>query len=126
MTRKIIIAVAPTGGWGKNSKNPVLPDVIANDVIQCAAEGAAVVHMHARDEQGLLSTDLSVFSTAVEHIKNSCDIILEASTGGLSNFTASERVLPAGNPHAEMGSLNLGSLNFGDDVYQNSLPDVRF
>lgn len=105
MTKKIIIAAAPAGGWGTSHKNPVHPDVIANDVIQCATEGAAVVHMHARDERGSLSPDRSVFSTAVEHIKNSCDVVLEASTGGLSNFSASERVLPAVNRHAEMGSL---------------------
>ena len=126
MTRKIIIAVAPTGGWGNSSNNPVHPDVIAEDIIRCAAEGAGVVHMHARDEQGRLTTDLSAYSRAVDIIKESCDIILEASTGGLSTLSASERVLPAGHRHAEMGSLNIGSLNFGDDVYQNSLPDVRF
>jgi len=125
MKAKVIIAVAPTGGWGPGRKNPIKADAIARDVIQCAAAGAGVVHLHARDEQGALTTDLAAFAAAVEQIKGECDIILEASTGGLSNLSAEQRVLPAGNPHAEMGSLNLGSLNFGDDVYQNRLPDVR-
>ena len=125
MTRKIILAVAPTGGWGSGDNNPITPEAIAGEVIACAQAGAAVVHLHARNERGELTTDLTSFSKTVEIIKASCDIILEASTGGLSSLTAAERVLPASNPHAELGSLNIGSLNFGDAVYQNSLPDVR-
>ncbi len=126
MPRKIILAVAPTGGWGPGKNNPVTPEAIAADVIACAQAGAAIVHMHARDEKGDLTTDLAAFTRAVTAIKDSCDIILEASTGGLSHLTAAERVLPASSSLAEMGSLNIGSLNFGDAVYRNSLPDVRF
>jgi 3-keto-5-aminohexanoate cleavage enzyme len=126
MDRKIILAVAPTGGWGRGNNNPITPDAIARDVIACAEAGAAVVHMHARNENGELTTDLAPFSRTVAAIKASCDIILEASTGGLSNLTAAERVLPVSSDDAEMGSLNIGSLNFEDAVYHNSLPDVRF
>lgn len=126
MDKKIIIAVAPTGGWGNTENNPVQSKAIAEDVIRCANAGASVVHMHARDEHGNLTTDLTAFNKAVQIIKDSCDIILEASTGGLSSFTAAERVLPTENPYAQMGSLNIGSLNFGDHVYKNSLVDVRF
>jgi 3-keto-5-aminohexanoate cleavage enzyme len=126
MDRKIILAVAPAGGWGPGRNNPVTPEAIAGDVIACARAGAAVVHLHARDEKGALTTDLGPFAAAVDAITEACDIILEASTGGLSDLTAAERVLPASNPRAEMGSLNIGSLNFEDAVYRNSLPDVRF
>jgi len=126
MKNRIILAVAPTGGWGKRYNNPVQPASIAEDVINCVKTGASIVHLHARDEQGELTTDLSAFSKAVSTIKQSCDFILEASTGGLSDLNAEERVLPTSNTNAEMGSLNIGSLNFGNHVYQNSLPDVRF
>ena len=125
MSKRIIIAVAPTGGWGKGRGNPVSPETIARDVIACANTGAAVVHLHARDENGNLSADLACFNQAVETIKASCDIIVEASTGGLSLLTAVERALPAAHPHADLASLNMGSLNFGDQVYCNALPDVR-
>ncbi|MEO8410655.1 MAG: 3-keto-5-aminohexanoate cleavage protein, partial [Propionivibrio sp.] len=126
MKKKIIIVVAPTSGANNVLNNPVRSQDIAADVIQCAQAGAAVVHMHARDEAGRLTTDLTAFNQAVQTIKESCNIILEASTGGLSTLTAEERVLPASNPLAELGSLNIGSLNFGDAVYQNGLKDVRF
>ena len=41
MNNKVIIALAPPGGWGAGRNNPVIPEDIAEDVIACAAEGAA-------------------------------------------------------------------------------------
>jgi len=126
MNNKVIIALAPTGGWGAGRNNPVTPEDIAEDVIACAAEGAAVLHVHCRDRAGQLTDDMSFFNETLGLIKDRTEIILEASTGGLSALSAAQRVLPVTSTHAEMGSLNVGSLNFGDYVYQNSLPDVRF
>lgn len=84
--KKIIIGVAPTGGGGRGNHNPVDPDVIADDVIKSCQEGACIAHMHARDENGILTKDLTSFSYAVEKVKKSCNIILEASTGGFQNL----------------------------------------
>ncbi|MCP5515107.1 MAG: 3-keto-5-aminohexanoate cleavage protein [Spirochaetales bacterium] len=126
MDHKIIISLAPTGGWGAGDGNPVTPDAVASDVVLSVNAGAAVVHMHSRDENGNLTADLSFFNRTASLIKESCDVIIEASTGGLSDMSAEERVLPVDNPHAQMGSLNIGSLNFGDKVYRNSVSDVRY
>ena len=125
MGKKIIIAVAPIGGWGRGGGNPLSPSDIATEVAACAEAGATVVHMHARDLEGRLTADLTVFNQAVDLIKSRCNIMLEASTGGLSGLTPQERALPVGNVHVEMGSLNLGSLNFGNQVYCNALPHIR-
>ncbi len=126
MKRSVIIALAPTGGWGAGRNNPLTPEDIASEVIGCAGAGAAVVHLHSRDRAGRLTADMSFFNDTLELIKKRTDIILEASTGGLSELDATERAQPLGSRYAEMGSLNIGSLNFGDSVYRNSLPDVRF
>ncbi len=126
MKRKMIIALAPTGGWGAGRNNPVTPEDIAGQVISCIDSGASVLHMHARDHSGGLTPDQSAFAQTIELIKQQKDILLEASTGGLSDLTAAERILPAAHPAAEMGSLNIGSLNFGDQVYRNSVVDVRY
>jgi 3-keto-5-aminohexanoate cleavage enzyme len=126
MQKKIVIALAPTSGKPGLPNNPIRAEAIAADVINAVRAGASVVHLHARDEAGCLTTDLSEFNKAVQAIKDACDFILEASTGGLSDLTAEERALPAGNPHAEIASLNIGSVNFGDRVYQNGMPDVRY
>lgn len=121
---RIVLAVAPVGPWGPGDNNPLAPEDLAQDVQACAAEGATVVHLHARDETGNLTADTSVFNDSVARIKSGCDIILEASTGGLSDLSADQRARTLANPHAEAGSLNLGSLNFGEEVYRNAVPDV--
>ncbi len=125
MKQKIIISVAPIGPWGEGKDNPLTSEAVAEQVVQSAKAGASLVHLHARDEKGALTTDLTTFNKSVDIIKSRCDIILEASTGGLSSMTALERTLPASNPHAQLASLNVGSFNFGDRVYQNSVPDIR-
>ena len=80
MDPKIVIAVAPTGGWGRGQGNPLTPEDIAADVVACAEAGAAVAHLHARDLEGRLTADLTVFNQAVDLIKSNCDIVVEAST----------------------------------------------
>ncbi len=126
MENRVIIALAPTGGWGKGRNNPVSPEDIASEVTACVDEGAAVLHLHCRDRTGNLTDEMRFFDQTLDLIKERTDIILEASTGGMSGLTAAQRIVPVTSSHAEMGSLNIGSLNFGDFFYQNSLPDVRF
>ena len=125
MKRKIIIAVAPVGGWGTERNNPVLSDDLVRQVRQCADEGAAVLHLHSRDAKGQLSAGTSYFDSILDIISTEVPILIEASTGGLSQMTAEERCRPAENKKASFGSLNMGSLNFTDDVYQNPLPSIR-
>jgi len=125
MSKTIILAIAPTGAWGKGHNNPIRADQIAEEVLACAEAGASLVHIHARDRDGNLTKDQSEFLKTTDLIRRKSDIIIEASTGGLSNMTAQERALPARNPGVDTASLNLGSLNFLDDVYRNSVPDIK-
>ena len=87
MQKKIIISVAPVGAWGAGEGNPLTPQEVSEQVIASAKAGAAMVHMHCRDESGALTTDLTTFNKTADLIKASCDIILEASTGGISSMT---------------------------------------
>lgn len=125
MSRKIILAIAPTGGWGKGNNNPIGAERVAEEAVACAELGASVVHLHSRDQEGDLSKDQSEFLKTTKLIRDKSDIIIEASTGGLSDMTAEERALPAKCPQAGLASLNMGSLNFFDDVYCNSVPDIK-
>ena len=126
MNKKIILALAPTGGWGKDYNNPLEPEEIAKQVIACVEEGVSLVHLHARNSKGELTSDLSNFSQTIKLINKNCNAIIEASTGGLSNLTTQERALPLTNKKVELASLNMGSLNFLNEVYINTLPDIRY
>ncbi len=126
MNKKIILALAPTGGWGKDYNNPLEPEEIAKQVIACTKEGVSLVHLHSRNSKGELTTDLTNFSKTIEQITNKCGVIIEASTGGLSSLTPQERAFPLQNEKVELGSLNMGSLNFLDKVYINTVPYIRY
>lgn len=102
------------------------PRAIARDVIECYKYGASMVHLHVRDLNGQLTPDLSLLEETVQYIREGCDIVVEISTGGVSNLTIEERCQPCYAPFVEANSLNVGSVNLGEAVYQNPIKDVRF
>ncbi len=125
--RKIIVAVAPVGREIEPpSKNPLTPQEVAAEVIACTRAGASMVHLHVRNQQGEQTEDLTDFSATLDLIRESSDIIIQGSTGGLTSLTLEERCVALNDPRTEVASLNMGSINFGEDVYINKLPDIRY
>ena len=124
---KIIVAVAPTGKkTAPPSVNPLKPEDVARQVIDCERAGASMVHMHVRDKKGEQTEDLTDFSTTLDLIRESCDIIIQGSTGGLTDLTLEQRCVALNDPRVETASLNMGSINFDEDVYVNRMPDIRY
>ena len=83
MARKVIITVAQTGAFhGKdaNPNLPVTPDEIANSAYACYNAGAAIVHVHARDKEGISSNDPNVYNEIGSRIRAKCNIITQYST----------------------------------------------
>ncbi len=127
MREKIIVAVAPVGvDIAPPSVNPLTPEDVAAEVVACARAGAAMVHLHVRDEVGEQTGDLSAFARTLDLIRASSDIVIQGSTGGLGTLSLEERCVALDDPRVEVASLNMGSVNFGEDVYINRMPDIRF
>ncbi len=128
--RKIIVTVAPVCHVGKEippeCKNPLSPEEIAEDTVNCFREGACEVHLHTRDLEGNQTFDLDVFSDTIRLIRKETDMIIQGSTGGLSSLSLAERCVCLQVPEVEVASLNMGSVNFGETVYINTLPDIRY
>ena len=125
--RKIIVAVAPVGrDIEPPSINPLTPEEVAREVIACAEAGASMVHLHVRDREGNQTEDVTEFSKTLDLIRQSSDIIIQGSTGGLTTLTLEERCIALTDPKVEVASLNMGSVNFGDEVYINRIPDIRY
>ena len=85
-----------------------------------------MVHLHCRDLNGRLTPDLSLLEETLRYIRAESDIVVEVSTGGVSNLTIEERVQPCYSSLVECTSLNVGSVNLGDAVYENPIKDVRY
>ncbi|MFV0441469.1 MAG: 3-keto-5-aminohexanoate cleavage protein [Lachnospirales bacterium] len=120
--KKILISVAPVAATDTH----IDPVAIAKDVIACSKAGASMVHLHVRDENGQLTPDVSLLEETVRLIRAECDIVIQASTGGISDLTIEERCAPVSKDWVEATSLNVGSVNLGDNVYKNPINEVRY
>lgn len=119
--RKVIISVAPVEG-----NKPYDNDAVAEDVIRCVEEGASICHLHSRDKNGILTEDTSNMIDLFEKICAKTDVVVQASTGGVSDMNIVERCKPLDYWRVETASLNGGSTNLGDAVYVNSFDDIKY
>ncbi len=125
MEQPIMICVAPVPGEKQEERFPGSLDVPA-ETLNCAAAGAAIVHLHARDETHLQSVDATLFRQQMQQVRAASRIIIEGSTGGAPEHTLDQRCATFTVPEVELGSLNLGSINMFDGVYQNRYEDIVF
>ena len=129
LKNKTIITVATTGAWPTKENNPnvpMTPAEIAEDVYACWKAGAAVAHLHMRDEQGKGTMDKNKFRETVELLRANhpdCDIILNMTTSGdlhaddttrqiHLNATDETRQIHLKELRPEMGSYDCGSMNW--------------
>lgn len=98
MDQRLIISVALTGGGTSKEANPavpVTPQEIAADAVACCKAGAAVAHIHCRDEQGRPTMDLETFKEVVTTVRNALkeeglDMIINLTTSGASGYRGRE------------------------------------
>jgi uncharacterized protein (DUF849 family) len=128
LASKLIIKLAPTGMIPMKSDTPyvpITPREIVADTFKGYKLGVSVVHIHARDEDGVPTYRKRYFENIFEAIKRKCpDIIICATTSGRVTPQVEHRseVLDL-NP--EMASLTVGSLNFPDYASVNSLETIK-
>lgn len=115
--RKVIVSCAITGGIHTPSMSPhlpVTPREIAQSAIDASAAGATIVHLHARNPQdGRPTQDRDIYREFLPVIANSCDAIINITTGGSPVLSIEERLAPALEFQPEIASLNMGTMNFG-------------
>ncbi|MDX6596666.1 MAG: 3-keto-5-aminohexanoate cleavage enzyme [Gaiellales bacterium] len=115
----MVIVVAPTGAEVTREHNPAVPYTpaeIAADVAACREAGAAVAHLHVREDDGTPSARAGLFRQAVDGVRAACDIITMVSTGGAMGMTIDERSTGL-EARPDMSGIETGSLNFGRDLF---------
>ena len=153
-SHKVIISCAVTGSIHTPSMSPYLPitaQQIAQSALEAAEAGAAIVHLHARDEQdGRPVHTPEDFAPFLKVIKQSSNVVVNITTGASPYMPVEYRVKPAQTWQPEVASLNMGSMNFGlfpmlrrerewqhawepemleashDLVFRNSFKDIRY
>lgn len=116
-----MITVCPVGAETTREHNPSLPhtpEEIAAEAERCEQAGAALIHVHVRAPDGAPTQDAALFKQAVGLIRERTELITQVSTGGAVGMSFEQRVQSLG-AEPEMATLTCGTVNFGDDVFQN-------
>ncbi len=125
---KLIITAAICGAEVTKEQNPAVPYTVSEIVREAKSAvdaGAAIVHLHVREDDGTPTQSKERFKECIDAIYKECpNVILIPSTGGAVGMTAEERLQPT-ELMPEMATLDCGTCNFGDDVFENTMPMMR-
>lgn len=117
-----IITVAITGSLPQKRDNPAVPTSVQEQIEsthEAFEAGAALVHLHVRNDDGTPSSSPERFGRVMEGIRAHCPgMIVQFSTGGRSGAGRERGLHLALKP--DMASLATGSVNFPTRVYDNS------
>lgn len=124
---KVIVTAALTGAVTPKDINeniPLTPEEIAEDAYKCWKSGAAVVHLHMRDAQGIGTMDATRFAETIRLIRahEDCDVVINCTTSGDNRATDEERMKHVATLDGiEMSSYDAGSFNWmPGGVFTNS------
>lgn len=121
---KVIITAALTGAVTPKDSNPNIPlnplD-IAEDAYRCWQAGAAIVHLHMRDEKGNGTMDKERFKETVALIKSKCNVVCNLTSSGDATATDEKRMAHIIEIKPEMASFDAGTMNWGhNSIFLNT------
>jgi len=142
---KVIVTVPVTGSAGdRNTPNlPITPKEIAESALDANKAGASVAHIHVRDvKTGTPSMEFELYREVVDRIRDQSDMIINLSTGAGARFVPDDKDPMGFGPEStlcvpqkrvehvlrlkpELCSLDVGSMNFGDRVFVNTVSHVE-
>lgn len=127
MSDPCIITVAITGSVPTKKDNPGVP-IAVDEQVESTHEafeaGAALVHIHVRNDDGTISSDPERFARVAEGVRRHCaGMIVQFSTGGRSGSGTERGGMLVHGP--DMASLATGSVNFARQIYSNEPSLIR-
>lgn len=111
---KVIITCALTGLAANRDQCPAIPyspDEIAEEAYRAWQAGAAVVHIHAREDDGRPTQRVEVYQAIKDKTNAKCDVIINFSTGTVG-IPKEQRICHITDLKPEIGALNMGSMNY--------------
>lgn len=116
MTTPVIITAALTGAATMKNQNPSVPyqpEEFAEEAYKCWKAGAAMVHVHAREDGGMATHDHGRIKATYDAIKDKCpDLIVCLSSAVGMGKTAEQRISQIIYVKPEVASLNTNTMNF--------------
>lgn len=122
--KPLIICAAVTGGAPAKSKtphHPVTPQAVADEMLACWRAGAAMIHIHARRDDGSTIMDVGAYRNIIDRVlAKGCDAIINVSAGDDGGKADHKMRWSIADCGVEMVSLDVGPINIGTRVYNNS------
>jgi uncharacterized protein (DUF849 family) len=123
-----VLTAALTGPIATKDDNPHLPispQEIASEAVATHAAGAAVAHIHLRDEQGRPTADLAVARRILELIEDSgSEVLVQLSTGVGLTVPYEERMQIV-EARPAMATLNVATMTFASGEFRNPPDGMR-
>jgi len=115
LENKCVITAALAGAGTFKNQNPAVPygiDECIEEAVRSYEAGAAVVHIHARTDDGMPTEDPEVLGAVVEGIRKRCPVLINLSTAVGAFKTAEQRISVVQNFKPDLASFNTGTMNF--------------
>jgi len=117
MAGKVIITAALSGAGTYKNNNPNVPytaQEFSDEVAKCYKAGAAMVHVHARLDDGTPTHEVDKIRETYDAIRDKTpEMIVNLSSAVGMGKTAEERITQIVEIKPEMASLNTNTMNFG-------------
>ncbi|MEA2285861.1 MAG: 3-keto-5-aminohexanoate cleavage enzyme [Solirubrobacteraceae bacterium] len=126
----VVIQCAVTGSSDADPERrpnvPLTTEAIAAEAVAAWRAGAAVVHLHAREEDGTPTQDPAAYARLVDAIRErGCEAILNLSCGTAGSRVSGDARFALLELEPEMASFDSGSVNFGERIFEGDLPFLR-
>ena len=137
---KIIITAALTGVLTTRQQSPAIPytpEEIAEEARRSVDAGASIVHIHARQDNGMPAYDVETYARIDAAVKKRCpDVIINYSTGAIG-IDRETRIHHVRALKPDMAALNMGSMNYAiysrkrktfyhDHIFANPFADIQY
>jgi uncharacterized protein (DUF849 family) len=111
---KVIISCALTGAVTTKRQCAAIPytaEEMGEEARRAWEAGAAVVHVHGREDSGQPSYRPEIFHAYKREIEKRCPVIINFSTGAVG-LSKEERIAHVLETRPHIGALNMGSMNY--------------
>jgi 3-keto-5-aminohexanoate cleavage enzyme len=133
---KAIISCALTGAVTTKKHCPAIPYTpveLGEEAKRAHDAGAAIVHIHARTDDGMPTWDVDTFRKIKAEIERRCPVLINWSTGGMGPMEGRVQHVVQLKPH--IAALNMGSMNYAKwrkdkkdfafkFIFQNDFSDI--
>lgn len=139
LENKVVLTCALTGIAANRAQCeaiPYTPAEIGEEARRAHEAGAAVAHIHAREDDGAPSFRKERYAEIMAEVRARSPVLINFSTGAIG-IPMEDRVAHIRDLRPEIGALNMGSMNYAkfsakrkefvfDFVFQNPFKDIIF